>query len=383
VLVAVAPAVVRAVLVEQARAFVKQNVVFASGAPPPPAGTFLRSGDWDAHLAARRLLHAGFGRASVAARERDLEAVVAAAVARWPAGEAFAVDDSLGECAVRALDEVVLHAGISDPGGLAADVHELMRDFRLATSLPRELLDLVRGRGGRALHARLRERCRELLAHAEPDGATAAIRETLPESQAADEVLALVAAGSDTVSAAAASALRLLATSPEEQDPLRADVLAGSQRRARAVLTETLRLQPPSWYIGRRAAIDAELGGRAVAAGTVVLVPVARLQRDPDAYPRPDEFLPARWLEAEPPAGAFLPFGLGLRRCLGEALAWAEGTQLLCAVAARGRVGLAAGGEGRPVAGATLRPEGVRVRLEEITRAGVDSGQNAARLRPT
>jgi cytochrome P450 len=51
------------------------------------------------------------------------------------------------------------------------------------------------------------------------------------------------------------------------------------------------------------------------------MAPIPLLQRDPRAYPEPDAFRPERWRSGAPPDGAYLPFGHGPRRCLGEHLA--------------------------------------------------------------
>jgi cytochrome P450 len=134
-----------------------------------------------------------------------------------------------------------------------------------------------------------------------------------------------------------------------------------------AVLHEALRLYPPSWINSRRALEDLELGGRRVKKGENVAVLLYLVHRDPRHWPEPERFDPDRFaaeLERARPRTAFVPFGAGLRRCIGRDFAWAETTLVLAVLAQRWRL--------RPLVEAvrllpqfTLRPRGgIPVRLE-------------------
>jgi cytochrome P450 len=99
-------------------------------------------------------------------------------------------------------------------------------------------------------------------------------------------------------------------------------------RLTAGVLREALRLYPPVYATGREAIRDCTVAGIAVRRGTVVLVSPAVMHRDPRWFPDPDAFRPDRWLDpamAARSTGAYLPFGIGPRRCLGEHLAWTIG----------------------------------------------------------
>lgn len=109
----------------------------------------------------------------------------------------------------------------------------------------------------------------------------------------------------------------------------------GSAERREAVqalVHETLRLYPSAWMLPRHATVDDTLSGYAVAAGTDVLVCPYLTHRDPELWPDPERFDPRRFTTpgARPTVtGAYLPFGLGPRACLGLQFALRESTVLL------------------------------------------------------
>jgi cytochrome P450 len=97
-----------------------------------------------------------------------------------------------------------------------------------------------------------------------------------------------------------------------------------------AVVNETLRLYPAATEIARTALRDAPLGGYLVKAGTIVLPSQYSTHRNPEFWPRADEWLPERWLpdraaELAPHADkAFFPFSVGPRACIGRYFAVLE-----------------------------------------------------------
>ena len=100
-----------------------------------------------------------------------------------------------------------------------------------------------------------------------------------------------------------------------------------------AIVSEALRLAPPAWLIMRRALVDHEVGGYRIPKGSFVSIPIHAIQRNPAYWEEPELFNPARFLEkAESELEAFLPFGMGPRRCPGEFFARAETRILLAKV---------------------------------------------------
>ncbi|MFG2550797.1 cytochrome P450 [Streptomyces sp. NPDC048581] len=150
-----------------------------------------------------------------------------------------------------------------------------------------------------------------------------------------DELVTLLAAGHETT----ASTLTWLYLLLDEYPAAREEALAaggeGSEERRRAIqalVHETLRLYPSAWLLPRHAAEDDTLAGHTVEAGTDILVCPYLTHRDPQLWPDPERFDPRRFLTpgGRPThPGAYLPFGIGPRACLGLQFALRESTILL------------------------------------------------------
>jgi cytochrome P450 family 135 len=114
---------------------------------------------------------------------------------------------------------------------------------------------------------------------------------------------------------------------------------AGEEGLSEAVVTETLRLHPPV-PLGalRRLRKPLRIAGRDLPAGTTVAACALLVHRRADLYEHPDRFLPDRFLGEKPPAGGWLPFGGGVRRCVGAAFAQFEARLVLEEVTRRVRL---------------------------------------------
>ena len=160
--------------------------------------------------------------------------------------------------------------------------------------------------------------------------------EPLSDTELCDQIRGLVAGGYDTTSSAAAWLLQLLGTHVEERRALQEQVL-DTIGRARptvedlrslplvdAVVSEVLRLHPPAPVGLRIAANDVEIVGFDVPAGSMIVHSPYVSHRMEAHWDRPDAFVPARWLDAEPAPYTYVPFGGGPRKCIGFALATLE-----------------------------------------------------------
>ena len=142
----------------------------------------------------------------------------------------------------------------------------------------------------------------------------------------------------------------------------RGAVRTGDREYVARVVKEVLRLYPPAWIIGRESVRDVTLSdGSRIPSGTTVFASPLLLHRRADLFAEPDRFDPDRWLGPEPPPFAYVPFGGGARRCIGEEFALHETAIVLQALLRRYRFERAPGRvEIAPLV--TLRPAGpVRV----------------------
>ncbi|QVQ51274.1 cytochrome P450 [Spiractinospora alimapuensis] len=139
-----------------------------------------------------------------------------------------------------------------------------------------------------------------------------------------DELVTLLVAGHETTASALVSAVRELVLHPDALARLTDDVRSGSDVYLKAVIHETLRLRPVISMIPRTLKRPMELGGYRIPAGVRVAPAIYLLHRRPDLYPEPDRFLPERFLGGPPDPYTWIPFGGGVRRCLGRAFAQLE-----------------------------------------------------------
>jgi len=161
----------------------------------------------------------------------------------------------------------------------------------------------------------------------------------MTDEQLRDECITLFVAGHETTALALSFTLYLLAKHPEIQERLYQEThcqLGGKPPTFEdlenlpfvdAVISESLRLYPPAYIIGREAIEETTIGPYKAPKGMQILIPVYALHRDERYYPEPDLFSPERWLNGLAktlPRFAFMPFGGGPRICVGNHFAGME-----------------------------------------------------------
>ncbi|MFJ9412575.1 cytochrome P450 [Streptomyces sp. NPDC101227] len=150
-----------------------------------------------------------------------------------------------------------------------------------------------------------------------------------------DELITLLVAGHETTATTLTWLYLLLDRYPAAREEALAAGGEGSTQRSQAVqalVHETLRLYPPAWILPRHATEDDTLAGYSVTAGTDILICPYLTHRDPELWPDPEHFDPRRFTTRDDRPthpGAYLPFGLGPRACLGLQFALRESTVLL------------------------------------------------------
>jgi len=153
----------------------------------------------------------------------------------------------------------------------------------------------------------------------------------MSDSELRDELLTLLVAGHETTANALSWAVERLCRHPERMERLTEEVRAGEDAYLQATIQETLRLRPVISIVLRKLQEPMELGGRLLPAGASIVPSIHLVHRRADIYPEPDEFRPERFLESEGGKDwgptrpyTWIPFGGGIRRCLGAAFAQFE-----------------------------------------------------------
>jgi cytochrome P450 family 135 len=146
----------------------------------------------------------------------------------------------------------------------------------------------------------------------------------MSDKELRDELMTLLVAGHETSATSLAWALEALVRHPAALGRLRDEVDSGEDAYLDAVLQETLRLRPVVALVLRRLTEPMEIGGRLLPAGVTVAPSIYLLHRRPDVYADPRAFRPERFLERPPGTYTWIPFGGGVRRCLGASFAQFE-----------------------------------------------------------
>jgi cytochrome P450 len=140
-----------------------------------------------------------------------------------------------------------------------------------------------------------------------------------------DELMTLLVAGHETTATTLAWAFELLLRHPRELARLQEEVDAGeSDEYLDAVIKETLRVRPVIPGVIRKLTAPIELNGYQLPAGVRVAPNIYLTHRRPDLYPEPERFRPERFLEQPADTYSWIPFGGGIRRCLGASFATYE-----------------------------------------------------------
>ncbi len=163
--------------------------------------------------------------------------------------------------------------------------------------------------------------------------------EPLTDGELRDELMGLVLAGHETTANSLAWAFERLLRTPDAYDRLRDEVRSGdpaaSAAYVEATIHETMRSRPVIPIIVRSVKRRWRFGEYVVGADTPIAVSIIGLHHRDDVYPRPQDYRPERFLNRKPGTYTWIPFGGGIRRCLGATLAMAEQRVMLAAIARR------------------------------------------------
>jgi cytochrome P450 family 135 len=341
--------------------------------------------DGPEHLHQRRLLLPALHGQRIT-RYAELTAEIAdAELGRWPLNTPFSLAAAMRRIAFAVMLRNVFGLGSGgEHTGLGAAVFSLMhhasasrielvrmaarRDLTAAPTAQSKLGRLLAGADA-AVFAIIAERRRAgavgddvlsmlLAAHDERGGG-------MSDHELRDELMTLLLAGWETTAASLSWAFERLLRHPAAWTRLQAEASEdGTGPWVSAVVSETLRTRPVLWLAGRTLLTDQEIDGHTLPAGSLAYLCSYLLHRREDIYPEPLTFRPERWLGRQRGAYTFVPFGGGIRRCIGAAFAEMEMRAVLSAVAERCRLEAVA-----PQRDETFRRSGIVVVPDQGARA--------------
>jgi cytochrome P450 len=143
----------------------------------------------------------------------------------------------------------------------------------------------------------------------------------MSDEELRDELVTVLGAGHETTATALAWAVERLLRAPRALARLRDSIAAGEDDYLDATIKETLRVRPVIVDVARKLTSPAQIGGYELAAGSFVLPAIAALHYREDLFPEPEEFRPERFLGGKADSYGWIPFGGGVRRCIGAAFA--------------------------------------------------------------
>ncbi len=415
---------VRDVLVTHQRTFMKGHVLQRAKIL---FGEGLLTSEGDFHLRQRRLVQPAFHRQRIAEYARVMVDRGWIAGDRWRDGATVDMDHEMMALTLaivaRTLFDADVDAEADEIGGALTEVLQLFQTVFIPGMQLLDRLPLPHTRRFARARARLDATVYRLIAERRAELARGAARGDLlsmllsaqdaegdgggmTDQQVRDEALTLFLAGHETTANALTWTWYLLSQHPEVEGRLHEEIdhVLGGRRAtaddlgalpyARMVFSESMRLYPPAYAIGRQALEAYEIAGVSIPAGSLVVVSPLVTQRDARWFPDPERFDPHRWTpdaQATRPKFSYFPFGGGTRMCIGDQFAWTEGVLVLATLAQRWRAELAPDQRVAMKPMITLRPRyGMRMVLRERSQesgvtgqgSGAERGRRASRGRP-
>jgi cytochrome P450 len=384
---------VHEVTVKQARSFEKGRLFDRLR---PLAGNGLATANGEVHRRHRRLIQPMFHPQRISVYAATMSGNARALADSWTPGQHIEMEQAMAEYAIETLASTMFSTDIGLPAveAVRRNLPVVLKNMLIRAASPKFLdrLPIRANRDFDAAAANLREVIDEVVATTRRSGQTdrndllsvllAAqddeTGESLSDTEVRDELSTILFAGAETTASTLSWTFHELARNPEVEKQLVAEIkeVVGDRPVAiedvprleavRRVLDEVIRLHGVTMLM-RRATEPVELGGFSFPAGTEVAFSLYALHRDPSLYAEADRFDPDRWLperRTDIARQAYIPFGAGNRKCIGDAFVWTEATIALATILARWQLRPVPGHTPREVASAVAHPDRMPMTVE-------------------
>jgi cytochrome P450 len=332
------PAAIKAIYMERSHGLPPGRDIILTPIVGPRSLLVTKGAD---HLAHRKLMLPPFHGERMRSYQPLVEEIVDREIDSWPLGEEFAIHPRMQKITLEVILKVVF--GVAD-GPRFERLRSVLTQVLEETASPvAQLTGLASRRfGGRGPWAKFEKQLKladELLyAEIAEHRASGAYEEredilslmmqarfedgsAMSDSDLRDQLMTLLLAGHETTATALAWTFDLLLRHRSSLQRLRESLEAGEEDYLRAVISESLRLRPVVPLAGRRLSVDLETENLHLPAGTDVTPAIWLTHTRAESYPEPFAFRPERFLEDGPDTYAWIPFGGGIRRCIGAAFA--------------------------------------------------------------
>ncbi len=332
------PAAIKALYMERAHGLPPGRNIFLEPILGSRSLLLLEGAD---HLAHRKLMLPAFHGERMRSYESIVAEIVDAEIDSWPLDREFAIHPRMQAITLEVILRVVF--GVAE-GPRLAQLRDRLGKLLAETSSPLTQLFVLATRrfGGRYPLAKIEAGMKEIddLLYAEiaehrrrddleqrDDMLSALILarfedgEGMTDTELRDQLMTLLLAGHETTATGLAWTFDLLLRHATSLQRLRDSLEDGAEDYLRATIAESLRLRPVVPLAGRRLATDLEVDGLSLPAGTDVSPAIWLTHTRADVYPEPFAFRPERFLEDAPDTYAWVPFGGGIRRCIGASFA--------------------------------------------------------------
>jgi cyclooctat-9-en-7-ol 5-monooxygenase len=387
--VVTSPECVHQVLVSHAESF-ERGRIFDKATSAIGKGLIVANGSF--HRQQRKLLQPGFHRARIHGYMETIHQQADAQIAGWSPGARLSLREEMHRLTLNSVTRTLFGANTEER--IAAEIgdyidaanswvglHTLLSG-RFFETLPMPInRDFVRkkARFGEIIDAFIEARRADDRDQGDLLSALLASQDDetgqgMSAEQLRMEISGLFVAGSETTATALTWLFHEVGRHPEVDARIHAEVDAVLGGRAitpddlprfqyiQSVISETLRRHSPIWVLTRRTTRDVALAGTHLPAGAEVIISPMMVHRDPRLFPEPLRFDPDRWLPdrmQKLPRHAFLPFGDGKHKCLGDVFARTEMVIAVATIAARWRLVPVPGHRVWEVPRAVLRPNQV------------------------
>ena len=330
-------------------------------------GEGLLTSEGDFHLNQRRLIQPAFHKQRIEGYGTIMVEQTSQHTARWQNADVVDASQEMSELTLRVVIKALFNSEVPATVRHLGDATTIMnkyisargrnplgpifhklplpssRRFRRAKELVDGIVyDLIREREGSGTDNG------DLLSMLIAAGESGNAPGSMSHRQVRDEAITLIAAGHETIANALTWIWYLLSEHPEVETKLHQELDLALDGRpptvndlrhlsfTEQILTEAMRLYPPSWATLRKAIDNVQIGEYVIPKGAYVVVSQYVTHRDQRWFPDALSFKPERWtseFRASIPRCSYFPFGAGARQCIGESFAWMEGALLLASIA--------------------------------------------------